>query len=75
MKYIEQILKQTFLKVVGVAPIIPFAPIVGKLIYLTNIHLSIKYVTIVNICYMSVPCQTHIKLMKDRFKYDDLQGM
>jgi hypothetical protein len=24
---------------------------------------------------MSVPCQTHIKLMKDRFKYDDLQGM
>jgi hypothetical protein len=74
MKYIEHILKQTFLKVVGVAPIIPFAPIVGKLIYLTNIHLNIKYVTIVNIYYMNAPCQTHIEVMKHIFKYD-LQGM
>jgi hypothetical protein len=73
-KYIKHIIKQTFLKVVGVVPIIQFALIVGKLIYLTNIHLNIKYVTIVNIYYMSAPCQTHIEIMKHIFKYD-LQGM
>lgn len=51
-------------------PIIPFAPIVGKLTYLTNIHPNIKYVRIVNICYMSAPCQTHIEAMRHIFKYD-----
>jgi len=57
---------------VGVVPIIPFAPI--KLIHPKNIHLNIKYVTIVNIYYMSAPCQTHIEVMRHIFKYN-LQGI